>query len=59
MDYLPWRHDRNDDALAYIARLPESIDDDSFKILEDKSIAGWWPEEVVCCFGSVIGLRRA
>ena len=47
MDYLPWEHDRNDDALAYIEDLPASIDDDSFRIKEEKSIAGWWPEEVV------------
>jgi len=46
MDYLPWRHDRNDDGLAYIVDLPESVDNDSFRILKEKSIASWWPEDI-------------
>jgi len=57
MDYLPWEHDRNDDGLAYIARLPESIDNDSFRIKKEKSIAGWWPENVVLDLSLDHGLK--
>jgi len=47
MDYLPWKHDENGDGLAYITDFPEIVDDDSWQILEEESIAGWWPEAVV------------
>ncbi|MCF6337696.1 MAG: hypothetical protein L3J84_07050 [Gammaproteobacteria bacterium] len=47
MEYFPWEHDESDDGLAYIEDLPESIDDESFQIKEEKSIAGWWPEDVI------------
>ncbi len=57
MDYLPWTHDEDDEGLAYITDLPESVDDDSFQILEEESIASWWPEEIVLDLSLDYGIK--